>query len=352
MKKKQVAISILSAMMVLPLLPSDVYASEKVFTDHNTYIEDGIEYNLDGSIVTNEPLETENTGAEQVETTEVVATLLPEKKAESVETKDTESDGSNIATEIETENEDEKVETSDETNSKTIAETINPLKAEDETSFEGFIDIPESDISSTKTSIKNNVKKVENVHTEAYIAPLVITYYGNNGYIGELNKALKNEIITRNYEGFLLRGNPFSVGQCTWYAWSRFYQVYGFDSGTKGNGKENAREIVKAHPDLFELSNTPAAGATFSMEYNTLYPEYGHVGFVEAYDGEYLWISEGNVSINDSTGNIWVHKVKLDDFMAQYPDVIFAIPKEEKLKDRTSIIYKAIKQLSIDEEWS
>ncbi len=82
--------------------------------------------------------------------------------------------------------------------------------------------------------------------------------------------------------------------QCTYYAWSRFYQVYGFSSGAFGNGKDNAREIVAAHPDKFTLSNMPSGGAVFSAQANTLYPEFGHVGFVEAFDGTNLWISEGN----------------------------------------------------------
>lgn len=150
------------------------------------------------------------------------------------------------------------------------------------------------------------------------------------GYTGETKNAIKlNDFITRNYSAFMEANNPFAVGQCTWLAWSRFYQVYGFDSGARGNGKTNAAEIVKAHPDLFQLSSTPSAGAVFSMEKNTLYPEYGHVGFVEAFDGKYIWISEGNVNGGlDFTGNIWIHKVSWAEFKAQYPDVVFAVPKE------------------------
>lgn len=155
------------------------------------------------------------------------------------------------------------------------------------------------------------------------------------GYVGETKNAIKlDNFMTRNYSSFLLPNNPFSVGQCTWLAWSRFYQVYGFDSGARGNGKTNAAEIVKAHPDLFQLSSTPSAGAVFSMEKNTLYPEYGHVGFVEAFDGKYIWISEGNVFGGlDFTGNIWIHKVSWTEFKAQYPDVVFAVPKQEQKEE-------------------
>lgn len=151
----------------------------------------------------------------------------------------------------------------------------------------------------------------------------------DKGYVGNLKKAMKlDDFKTANLTSFLGNGNPFMVGQCTWFAWARFYQVYGFDSGARGNGKTNAREIVAAHGDKFELSSTPAAGATFSMERNTLMPQYGHVGFVEAFDGEYVWISEGNVMFNGRGGNIWIHKVRWDQFKATYPDIVFAIPKK------------------------
>ena len=155
------------------------------------------------------------------------------------------------------------------------------------------------------------------------------TSFADKGYAGNLKKAMKlDDFKTANLTSFLGNGNPFMVGQCTWFAWARFYQVYGFDSGARGNGKTNAFEIVAAHGDKFELSSTPAAGATFSMERNTLMPQYGHVGFVEAFDGEYVWISEGNVMFNGRGGNIWVHKVRWSDFRAAYPDIVFAIPKK------------------------
>lgn len=160
------------------------------------------------------------------------------------------------------------------------------------------------------------------------------------GCVGETKNSIKlDNYMTRNYSSFILPNNPFSIGQCTWLAWSRFYQVYGFDSGARGNGKTNAAEIVKAHPDLFQLSSTPSAGSVFSIEKNTLYPEYGHVGFVEAFDGNYLWISEGNVFGGlDFTGSIWIHKVSWIEFKAQYPDVVFAVPKEAQKEEKTDII--------------
>lgn len=179
------------------------------------------------------------------------------------------------------------------------------------------VDVPAAEV--VEPTVSHEIKE-----TESKIASVA-----DKGYVGNLKKAMKlDDFKTANLTSFLGNGNPFMVGQCTWFAWARFYQVYGFDSGARGNGKTNAREIVAAHGDKFELSSTPAAGATFSMERNTLMPQYGHVGFVEAFDGEYVWISEGNVMFNGRGGNIWVHKVRWDEFKATYPDIVFAIPKK------------------------
>ncbi len=321
MKSKKITLSVLSATMILPMFtPFNIYASECVFTDQDTYIEDDIESYLDGTRLEAQ-LPSEAISEEPKEDTTVTIETQSDEVAESE------------PVEEELKNDNEQVE---ETNSL-IDDEVKISEGTTETIVETIKD--ENNIVGTKE--------------ETVFKPsLNIVYYGDNGYvIRNINHALTREIVTRNYEGFLLSGNPFGIGQCTWYAWSRFYQVYGFDSGARGNGKINAKEIVNEHADLFELSDTPATGAVFSMEYNTLYPEYGHVGFVEDFDGEYLWISEGNALINGTLGNIWVHKVNYDDFMAQFPDVVFAVPKEEKAKDKTSVIYKSLQKLTNDERW-
>ena len=195
------------------------------------------------------------------------------------------------------------------------------------------------------TMLPKNLKKVVNIsasiESNTY-NPVVYPHYLDLGYVGEIENAiLYDHFTTKNYTRFEYAENPFMKGQCTWFAWSRFYQIYGFDSGARGNGKTNALEIVEKHEDKFELSSTPAAGAVFSMEENTLYPEYGHTGFVEAYDGEYVWISEGNVKFGLDEGNIWIHKVKWNDFKKQYPDVVFAVPKvNDKVKECFMDVHK------------
>ena len=154
------------------------------------------------------------------------------------------------------------------------------------------------------------------------------------GYISSVKNALKYEsLLTKDWSKFILAGNPFAMPQCTYYAWSRFYQVYGFSSGAFGNGKDNAREIVAVHGDKFSLSSTPSGGAVFSAQANTLYPQYGHVGFVEAFDGTNLWISEGNYTLsNGDNGYIHIYRTTLQAFKAMYPDVVFAVPNGSVLE--------------------
>ena len=136
-----------------------------------------------------------------------------------------------------------------------------------------------------------------------------------------------------DWSPFVTIGNPFKLGQCTYFAWSRFYQAYGFSSGAFGDGKDNVREIVAVHGDKFSLSSTPSGGAVFSAQKNTLYPQYGHVGFVEAYDGKNLWISEGNYKVNGKEGYIHIYRTTFQAFKAMYPDVVFAVPNGSVLEN-------------------
>ena len=111
--------------------------------------------------------------------------------------------------------------------------------------------------------------------------------------------------------------------QCTTFAWARFYEVYGYDSGAIGDGCFHATEIVREHPDRFKISVFPAPGATFS-KWLTETNHAGHTGFVEAVEGEYMGISDGNF---DGNGGIrFNYKVKISDFTARYPNTIYAVP--------------------------
>ena len=93
-------------------------------------------------------------------------------------------------------------------------------------------------------------------------------------------------------------GNPFPVGQCTWFVAGRFYSVYGYMPWGIGNGKDAARQTVLEHPNEFMLSDKPMPGAVCSWTKNTLYPEYGHVVFVIDVDeeAEQIVFQQGNVA--------------------------------------------------------
>lgn len=151
--------------------------------------------------------------------------------------------------------------------------------------------------------------------------------FGSFGFNGNIKDPIKEENATStNYSQMAVPGNPFAIPQCTWFAWARFYQVYGYDSGARGNGNSNARQIVAAHPDKFQMSSSPAPGAVFSI-YSGPYilPQYGHVGFVEAVEGDTMWVSEGNVTLNGKTGVMWFHKVSVSQWASQY-QIEYAVP--------------------------
>lgn len=311
---KKVSTCILTGTMILSGMTSVVFADEtRINTDHNTYYIGNIEYNEDGtqvdpSHVCNMHVDTPSTDDPNKE-----PTPTPEEPSEPVTPNPDDS------------KKDEPSETPDipkDDNSNTSSTPSTDDKKQ-ETSTGDITIIPDE-------SQKNNDNSQTTTPSDAWYHPADT---GSNGYIGEVHSALKYEnYITGDWTPFMVAGNPFGQKQCTYFAWSRFYQVYGYDSGARGNGKTNAYEVFRTHRDKFDLSNTPSGGAVFSAEANTLYPEYGHVGFIEAFDGNNLWIAEGNVKINGSSGNIWIHRMTWSAFKAMYPDVVFAVPKASVLE--------------------
>lgn len=55
------------------------------------------------------------------------------------------------------------------------------------------------------------------------------------------------------------------LSQCTWFAWGRFYELYGYDPGFTGNGWDCVDELLQAHPDKFERSTTPPKQELYSL---------------------------------------------------------------------------------------
>jgi surface antigen len=123
---------------------------------------------------------------------------------------------------------------------------------------------------------------------------------------------------------------PYLWGQCTWFAWGRFYEIYGFSPSFTGNGYQCVSQLLAAHGDQFELSTTPAAGAVFSSD-----AAHNHVGIVLDYDEKtgILTIQEGNLDgVSNSNWNEAINdyrtiKVTQSDMKAMYGNVTYAVPK-------------------------
>ena len=300
---------ILTGTLILSGMTSSIKADEnRINTDHNTYYIGNVEYNEDGTIVDSNHIcnmQIETPPTTDGNDTEVTPDPEPSEPTEPVtpEPQPPKEDGSMT----------DKSDTSNPDNNQT-GNTEKPDKSEAST---GTITIlPDENEGQEKVNTSTN----QTVST---------------GYISSVKNALKYEsLLTKDWSRFILVGNPFALPQCTYYAWSRFYQVYGFSSGAFGNGKDNAREIVAVHGDKFTLSNMPSGGAVFSAQANTLYPQFGHVGFVEAFDGTNLWISEGNYTLsNGDYGYIHIYRTTFQAFKAMYPDAVFAVPNGSVLEN-------------------
>lgn len=294
---------ILTGTLILSGMTSSIKADEnRINTDHNTYYIGNVEYSEDGTIVT--PPTTGGNDTEVTPDPEPSEPTEPVTPAPTPEPQPPKENGSTT----------DKPDTSNPDNNQT-GNTVKPDKPETSTG--------------TITIIPDENKGQEKVDASTNQTVSVST-----GYISSVKNALKYEsLLTKDWSKFILAGNPFALPQCTYYAWSRFYQVYGFSSGAFGNGKDNAREIVAAHPDKFTLSNMPSGGAVFSAQANTLCPQYGHVGFVEAFDGTNLWISEGNYTLsNGDYGYIHIYRTTFQAFKSMYPDAVFAVPNGSVLE--------------------
>lgn len=124
--------------------------------------------------------------------------------------------------------------------------------------------------------------------------------------------------------------NPYAqvglYGQCTWFAWGRFYEMYGYSPGFIGDGWKCVDQLLKAHPDKFKRSDTPEVGAVFSCIGRN------HVGIVVGWDGTNITIQEGNL---DGVTNTFVQAKKdwhtatytFDQFRSICKGVVFAVPK-------------------------
>lgn len=132
-----------------------------------------------------------------------------------------------------------------------------------------------------------------------------------------------------NMEAWITK-NPYAkeglYGQCTWFAWGRFYELYGYDPGFTGNGWDCVDELLKAHPDKFERSTIPKAGAVFSGIGKN------HVGIVLKVDGNNITIQDGNYdgitnTFEDAKSDWKTVTYTLDEYRMRLDGVVFANPK-------------------------
>lgn len=132
-----------------------------------------------------------------------------------------------------------------------------------------------------------------------------------------------------NVEAWQSPNNPYAptfYGQCTWFAWGRFYEIYGYSPGFLGNGNECVWELLEAHPDKFFFSKTPIPGAVGSSDF-----DHNHVFIVVDVDGDLLTIQDGNM--NGVTDN-WEVAITdwrkatftMEEYSAYFGDLVFANP--------------------------
>lgn len=132
-----------------------------------------------------------------------------------------------------------------------------------------------------------------------------------------------------NLEAWVTR-NPYAqaglYGQCTWFAWGRFYELYGYDPGFSGDGSSCVKELVAAHSDKFERSSSPKAGAVFSAI------GHNHVCIVIAVKDNIITVQEGNLdgvtnTFQDAKKDWQTKSYTLDQLRSIYGGVVFANPK-------------------------
>ncbi len=165
-------------------------------------------------------------------------------------------------------------------------------------------------------------------------------YYGLPAITGELSSSADitvNASKIRSSAGYKKYDltKALEVAQCTWWAYVRSNQ-YLAAYGTKYKSIDDARKHVrtsggtygnggewgKRYSQVFKSGSTPQTNSIFSYTNS----DVGHVGIVEAVDGQYMYIS------HCGSGTWWrgLDKVNIADFKRKHPSVTYVYLSQPK----------------------
>lgn len=170
-------------------------------------------------------------------------------------------------------------------------------------------------------TISSNHLLIIGVSSICLVIIIMFSFYGIRGI------SVTDEPNFYNLDAYVIK-NPYAqvelYGQCTWFAWGRFYELYGYDPGFRGDGWNCAEQLVETHPDKWELSEIPQAGAVFSCV------ERNHVGIVVEWDGVNITIQEGNLdgetnTFEEAKSDWRTVTYDIDTFIDVCKGVVFAI---------------------------
>ena len=98
---------------------------------------------------------------------------------------------------------------------------------------------------------------------------------------------------------------PVQIGNCTWYAWGRFWEISGATSSTEKRptlSTSNAEDWWGYTRDGYERGQIPKLGAVLCFR-DGAYSGWGHVAIVEEIEGD---------------GSIWTSESALNGYYFQY----------------------------------
>ena len=173
------------------------------------------------------------------------------------------------------------------------------------------------------------------VYSDNKKAELNVKVYGDPYYVEHVMRYVSFSFRSSstpnfsNYDAWVNK-NPYAqaklYGQCTWFAWGRFYELYGYSPGFIGDGYKCVDQLLKTHPDKFERSYSPKAGAVFSSIGKN------HVGIVIAVKDGTIVIQEGNLdgktnTFKEAQKDWHTKELILSELSNRNQGVVFANPK-------------------------